>query len=186
MIRTKQIFSILLSTMLILAVTSIAMIDLTNAQLTPNVYVNPVTGTGDPGAHYFVDIEVVDAEMITGWEVKLGYEGLVLDLQGVTEGTFLSAVGDTDFNVEITPFGYVQIGCTLTEDASADGHGTLATLDFLVMPNAPGVSALMLFDTLLYDTALAEVTHTTVDGMFTATLVPIFDWDPVWPIAGEV
>jgi len=156
---------------------SLAAVEITLAQ-PPTISVDPAAGQGDPGAYYTANVTVADVTDLSAWELKLGFDPVILALDeaDVIEGPFLSAVGTTDFNVEVTA-GYVQVGCALTEDVTASGSGTLTTISFLVLPNY--------FDTYLYNSTLGEIAHTTADGEFTSTLVPNFNWTPEYPIANE-
>jgi len=178
--------SLLLMLTLALLFVSLAAIRITYAQET-TISVDPASGMADPGTYYSVNVTVANVTGLSAWELKLGYNPIVLDLKevDVVEGPFLSAAGDTDFNVEVTMYGYAQVGCALTEDVTASGSGTLATFSFLVLPNYPGFSNLTLYDTFLYNSTLGEIVHTTADGQFTATLVPAFTWTPEYPIANE-
>jgi hypothetical protein len=164
---------------------SLAAVEITLAQ-PPTISIDPAVGQGDPGAYYSANVTVADVNDLSAWELKLGFNPVVLalDAADVVQGPFLSAVGTTDFNVDVQA-GYVQVGCALSEDVTASGSGTLATISFLVLPNYPGVSNLTLFDTYLYNSTLGEIAHTTADGEFTATLVPNFNWTPEYPIANE-
>ena len=165
---------------------NLAAIRIGKAQAT-TVSVDPAVGTGDPGAYHSVNVTVLNVTGLSAWDLKLRYDPVILDLKeaGVVEGPFLNATGTTDFYVDVTAFGYVQVGCALTTNVTSSGDGTLVTFSFLVLPNYPGVSNLTLFDTNLYDINLADISHTTVDGEFTSTLVPAFTWTPENPIANE-
>ncbi len=174
----------MLTTALLLV--SLASVRITLAQ-PPAISVDPASGQADPGTYYSVNVTVADVADLSAWDLKLGYNPLVLDLKeaDVVEGPFLNASGATDFNVEVTMYGYAQVGCALTEDVTASGSGTLATFSFLVLPNYPGFSNLTLYETFLYNSTLGEIAHTTADGDFTATLVPAFTWTPEYPIIDE-
>ena len=164
---------------------SLAPVEIALAQ-PPTISVDPAVGQGDPGAYYSANLTVADVNDLSAWELKLGFDPVVLALDeaDVVQGPFLNATGTTNFNVDVQA-GYVQVGCALTTNVTASGSGTLATLNFLVLPNYPGVSNLTLFDTYLYNSTLGEIAHTTADGEFTATLVPNFNWTPEYPVANE-
>ncbi|MBE0511771.1 PKD domain-containing protein [Candidatus Bathyarchaeota archaeon] len=178
-------------TLLLMLVTALLFVNLAAIRISKaqetTVYVDPAEGTADPGTYYSVNVTVADVDGLSAWELKLGYNPVILDLKeaDVVEGPFLSAAGTTDFYVVVSAYGYVQVGCALTVDVTASGNGTLATFSFLVLPNYPGVSNLTLFDTGLYDIDLADIDRTTADGEFTSTLVPAFAWTPEYPIANE-
>jgi len=186
MVKKMKRKSLLLMLTVALLFVSLAAIRITYAQET-TISVDPAAGMADPGTYYSVNVTVANVTGLSAWELKLGYNPVVLDLKevDVVQGPFLSAAGATDFNVEVTMYGYAQVGCALTEDVTASGSGTLATFSFLVLPNYPGFSNLTLYDTILYNSTLGEIVHTTADGEFTATLVPAFTWTPEYPITDE-
>ena len=151
------------------------------------VSVDPPEGAADFGSYYYVNVTIEDVDGLNAWEFKLEYDPVVLGLKegGVTEGPFLGAVGDSDFYIDATPFGYVQVGCALKTAGSASGDGTLVTFRFLVLGDQPGYCNLTLSETHLYDPALTEIEHTAIGGQFKCTLVPAFTWTPTNPLANE-
>jgi hypothetical protein len=151
------------------------------------VYVDPAIVTENPGETFRINVTIANVVDLNAWEIKLRWDSSVLKcLPTIIEGPFLSNVGNTKMYVyESMIYKYIQIGVALSEPKTASGNGTLVTLDFLALPNYPGFTNLNLFDTYLYAIDLNEIPHTTADGEFTSTLVPIFTWTPEYPIANE-
>lgn len=167
---------------------SFAAVAVTFAQTT-RIFVNPSSGTADVGDYFHVDIEVEDVADLNMWTFNIQYNLVVLDLKelNITEGPFLSGEGATNFNVEVySAFGYAIVACSLTGPVGASGSGVLASLDFLVLGNPPGICDLDLYDTALYDIDMVCIDHTVDDGYFYVEApVPLYDWAPSAPLPNE-
>lgn len=145
-------------------------------QVATKVYVDPPLVTADPGETFTVDVDIADVKGLWVYEFRLGWDSALLDVTSVTEGPFLNAEGfyKTFFFKSIwnepDPMGvsgYIYVTCTLMGEprtATASGNGTLATVEFLVKEE--GSTSLHLYDTLLEDYDLKEMSHTTEDGYF--------------------
>jgi len=138
---------------------------------TTTVYLDPPTINGTiVGQEFTVNINIRDADEISGWQAGLIFDPTVLGCTGFLEGEFLSDVGTTLF-VEgtinnatgmITPYGSVIMPPSPEEEmVYASGDGRLAYVNFTVI--APGVSDLHLRDVEL--TRSVRVDPYTVDSV---------------------
>jgi hypothetical protein len=82
-------------------------------------------------------------------------------------------------------FGYIQVGCYLTEPGAATGSGSLCLIVLECVES--GVSDLHLFDTMLTEEDGDPIAHGTADGSFYTTK-PFVDFTitPPNPLPGEV
>jgi len=130
--------------------------------------------TTDPaliGQTFQVNITIVNVSNLNAWNLKLRFNPSVLVVTNVQSGGFLSTAGQVNplLFENKSNLGYVIIGENLAVNAGASGNGTLVILEFRVLQG--GLSALDLYDTRLYDPYLTEISHTTVDGFFSLTLI---------------
>jgi hypothetical protein len=81
-----------------------------------------------------VDLGIDNATDVYGFNMFIEWNPAVLELTEVTEGSFLSQIGQTLCFVNVDPnnIGYIPMGisCVLFVDDGADGSGVLATLTF--------------------------------------------------------
>jgi len=151
------------------------------------ISVDPAIGTADPLETFTINITVADVTGLNSWEIKIKWDTSVLEFPPtVTEGPFLSSVGDTVmYENPMQPASSYQVGVALTTNATASGSGTLVTFEFQV--KNPGNCTIQLYDTFLYDINSTEITHTTQDGYFYTTKpVARFTWNPEQPIPGDI
>jgi hypothetical protein len=99
------------------------------------------------GQDFTVNVNVRDADEISGWQVGLIFDPTVLGCTGFFEGEFLSDAGTTKWSKgtinNVT--GVITFhACSLYGSVTASGDGRLAYVNFTVI--APGVSDLHLRD----------------------------------------
>jgi PKD repeat protein len=186
-VRGKSINKLFALLLILSFVISFVTVAITFAAPT-KIFVDPASGTANVGSYYHVDIKVEGVTDLSMWEFSIGYDINVLGLEeaNVAEGGFLKGAGSTVFNVKVfTAFGYAKVACALEGPVGASGSGVLASLDFLVLGNPPGVTDLDLYDTTLYDVDLALIDHDVGDGEFHVDLVAMFYFTPQFPIANQ-
>jgi len=155
------------------------------------VYVDPVIAGASPSGTFTVDIKIDNVQHLYSYEFRLGWDSVLLNVTGVTEGSFLSEEDTySTFFVKKENFpsvGNLYVVCTLTGEpasAAASGDGTLATVEFQVLD--AGNCTLDLYNTLLLDYYQDEKPHTTEDGHFSAAFpAAIFSYLPEEPLAGD-
>lgn len=151
----------------------------------PTVFVDPASLT-DPSSPFTIKINISNVDDLYGWELKLYYNNTILTNDTVTEGTFLSNVGTTYFEVLNNTDAYnathgrYWITCTLLGDMQgASGSGTLVLISFTV-DGVAGTTPLDLVDTKLvgyefkHHKRLTYMAHDATDGSVTISAVPEF------------
>lgn len=157
----------------------------------PKLYVEPQSILNlEVDTTFGVDVNVTDVDELYGWEIKLSYDGSILNGTSVTEGPFLSAVAGTEgtyfkvlnFSDDIkgdgTYEGLVWVTCTILGDyPGAAGSGDLVTIGFKV--KGAGETNLDLHDTKLAgynfkEKMIYRITHEAFDGYVSSVVVPEF------------
>jgi hypothetical protein len=139
------------------------------AQVTPDVYVDPPSTTVNFGSDFSVNVSVANVADLGGWEFKLYFGNNALSIMSATEGPFLKQGGSTgSFLIDITnnynaTHGRVWMTTVLMGGGSGvTGSGTLATISFHA--SSSGNTTLSLVDTVLGDSQANPITHTTNNG----------------------
>ncbi len=170
----------------IIITSAIGVFKIVKAVPIPRYYVNPGIVTAQPGESFNVSISVENAADLYTFGFYLRWNGAVLNVTSVTEGTFLSRYGiyETLFIPAIwnglDPSGvdgdYINVGGSKKGQVPGEsGGGVLATVTFLV--EAEGESVLGLYETAHIDSRGVHVDHTVQDGYFDVT-PPEFYVDP--------
>ena len=141
--KGKSLILIYLATMLFVFAPLVAV----RSADTPNVYVDPPTvidNTRTPGQKFTVTVKVADAVEMWSFRVDLGWGSSVLDVtdnpgtpgtvEGVTEGAFLQAGGDTTFATNLDQAeGTLSVSCSLRSGGTwQSGNGILFSVEFTV------------------------------------------------------
>jgi len=131
---------------------------------TVNVFPSPVTAC--IGQSFNINVNISGVSDLYGWEFKLGWNSTLLDAVNVTEGTFLKNSGDTFFAPKVNnTAGYMLVDCTLLGNVpGVSGNGTLATIEFHIKEG--GTCDLILYETMLINSAEQSIVHTVVNGYF--------------------
>lgn len=146
----------------------------------------------NPGEYISVNITIVDVADLFSYQVLLGFDREILRVVGATEGPFLkegtTSPSGTIFTYKIkneVKGAYIIVACvTLGSYPGVSGGGTLFSVDFLVRDG--GTSELLLYDTILLDSSLTEISHSTSDGIFhTAVPRAQFTYTTAHPTTGE-
>ena len=134
----------------------------------PVVYVNPQTIQAPMGQDFTISINISNVVDLYGWSFKLRWNTTILEVVNVTEDTFLKDGGDTFFASKINnTAGHVTVDCTLLANVSGvSGNGALATIRFHVKEG--GTCDLILYETMLINSAEQSVGHTVVNGHFSS------------------
>jgi len=161
----RTIIVISLSISIILAIT-LAYIIMKRSTPPVVLCVEPQTIQGAIGQNFTININISNVIDLYGWRFKLSWETTILEVVNVTEGTFLRSGGDTFFIPKINnTAGYVLVDCTLLGNISGvSGNGVLATIEFHVKDS--GACDLILYETMLINSAEQSVVHTVVNGYF--------------------
>jgi len=122
------------------------------------VYIDPQEVSGNIGDTFEVDIKIENARDLYSYELKLSWEGSILNATDIVEGNFPGRGGiyntlffDTIHNGPDTEGGdYIYIVNTLyAKDTGEDGGGILATVTFVV--ESSGETLLDLYDLTIID-----------------------------------
>jgi len=116
----------------------------TQSDSTTIVYLDPPTINGTiVGQEFTVNINIRDADEISGWQAGLIFDPTVLGCTGFLEGEFLKSAGSTKWSKGTidNATGVITFhACSLYGSVNASGDGRLAYVNFAVV--APGVSDL--------------------------------------------
>lgn len=135
---------------------------------TPNIFITPTESAASAGETFNININISNAEDIFSWEMRIRFNPALLVVSAVQSGGFLSSAGSTlplQFNNH-SDFGYIVLGESMLEAATADGNGTLVKVTFKVL--GTGECTLHLYNTLLFSENLNEIVHKTTNGFFTS------------------
>ena len=132
----KLIISLLILSLIIILPGCLAKLIPTTPSVTPSaetagvLYLEPANLTLTPSQDFTVELKATSITNLKGYSVTLSYDPILLSLQEVTEGLFLSAKGKTFFYKKLDE-GTILIDCAvLGPKVSVSGEGTLATLSF--------------------------------------------------------
>ncbi len=155
------------------------------------IAVDPANNVANPTESFIIEIGVADVTDLFSYEARVGFDKNVLEATDVEEGPFIkdqttSPMG-TYFSYTIAD-DYVYVACvTLGKYPGVGGSGNLFTVTFTV--KAAGESTLHLYGTILLDSSVVEISHSTSDGDFHTTApVAAFSFTPDTygrPIVGE-
>jgi len=141
-----MMLTLLMASMVMVLASPISVIAQLNS--TTTVYFDPPMINGTVvGQDFTVDINVRDADEISGWQAGLLFDPTVLNCTGFFEGEFLSDVGETFFaegTINNATGVITYHACVLYGSVTASGDGRLGYVNFTVI--APGVSDLHLRD----------------------------------------
>jgi len=165
------------SVFLILFMSSLAIITRvprSQAQVSPDMYVDPPSTTVHFGTAFSVNVSVANVTDLGGWEFKLYFGNNEISVMSAAEGPFLQQSGPTIFfEVDITnnynaTHGRIWLTCAhLGHVPGVNGSGTLATIGFHA--SGSGNTTLSLVDTVLADSQANTITHTTNNGTVRVT-----------------
>jgi len=141
---------------------------------TTSVSVDPATVTIG-GTIVTINVNVSGVVDLYGWEFRLRWNSTLLDVTGVTEGTFLKQGGDTFFASKTdNTLGYIMVDCTLIGDISGvSGDGILAVVKFNI--EGSGETVLDLYDSTLVSSLEQPIIHQSTDGYGYLTYVLLGD-----------
>jgi hypothetical protein len=141
-----MMLTLLMASMVMVLASPISVIAQLNS--TTTVYFDPPMINGTVvGQDFTVDINVRDADEISGWQAGLLFDPTVLNCTGFFEGEFLSDVGETFFaegTINNATGVITYHACVLYGSVTASGDGRLGYVNFTVI--SPGVSDLHLRD----------------------------------------
>lgn len=146
----------------------------TLAAASATIMVDPQVGGKAPGELYSVNIMIFEVTKLVLWEFNLTFNTAVLEVQSVTEGSFLKQVGSTIMPKPVinNTAGFVLASCSLfsMEGSGANGDGVLATVAFRV--KAEGTSPLHFSELdkrwpyTWNGSTLVSIGYVAVDGTF--------------------
>jgi hypothetical protein len=135
-----------------------------------------------PTSRFNISLQVINAQDLYRWDLKVYYKNNILAAFQVFEGDFLKSYGTTIFEATIqqsynSTHGQIALSCRLVEaEIGAYGSGDLATITFEVL--AYGDTPITISDDNLYDSSGAPITHTKESGYFSNVLVAKLSVDP--------
>lgn len=157
----------------------------------PTIVVDPANNVANPTESFIIETGVADVTDLFSYEARVGFDKNVLEATDVEEGPFIkdqttSPMG-TYFSYTMAD-DYVYVACvTLGKYPGVSSSGNLFTVTFTV--KAAGESTLHLYGTILLDSSVEEISHSTSDGDFHTTApVAAFSFTPDTygrPIVGE-
>ena len=131
------------------------------AAAAPLIFVSPSSASVAVGDTFSVDVNVSDVDDLFGFQFDFNFDESLFTPLGVTEGSFLSQGGSTDFFAGIdNGTGTIEftLGLLLGAVPGVSGTGTLATLAFVAI--APGSAEFFLSGLILLDSELGEFQST--------------------------
>jgi hypothetical protein len=166
---------------IVIIITLLAILTITLAYLIVSRLASPVTVYVDPdmigramGQDFSINVTVSSVVDLYGWSFKLRWNSTILEVVDVTEGTFLRNGGSTFFDPKINnTAGHIIVVATLipnmpgSEIPGVSGNGTLVTIQFHVKED--GACDLILYGTLLANSAEQSITHIVFNGHFNST-----------------
>lgn len=126
-----------------------------------------------PGGTFTVNVTVTDVSEVYGWQVNITFNPQILNVENVTEGTFLKQLNKTVFMKTIdNTGGYVLLSCLFfpVPEQGASGSGLLAQVNFTV--KGSGSSSLHFegdgtkLRTVIGDTVVQITDFSTTDASF--------------------
>jgi general secretion pathway protein D len=137
-----------------------------DAKASPILAITPVTLTTNAGAPFALNIDVIGALDLYGFQFDVAFDPTVLQANDILEGGFLVAGGSTLYvpgAIDNTLGRITFTANTLVgEITGVSGSGTLATIDFVAA--ALGSSAISVTNGLLLDSGLNLLDFNTADG----------------------
>jgi uncharacterized repeat protein (TIGR02543 family) len=134
------------------------------------IIIDPQNSYVTIGKTLSININVTNVANLTCWQFTLYFLNSILNCTDVIEGPFLRTGGSTYFNKTINnnynaTHGSILAYSTLLGPNSANGSGTLATINFEAL--SVGESPLHLTETKLGDEKIPPqpIPHTTIDGL---------------------
>lgn len=145
-----------------------------NTIATPYLWVTPTSYVAtELGETFTIDISISNVDNLRAFEFKLSYNTTLLDAVQVAQGPFFSAPqGAFIIKLETNETtGLVWVNMSLSDlEASKSSSGTLATVTFIVTfaPSSPSRTwcVLDLQESVLYDSAKAQIPHDSIDGLY--------------------
>ena len=132
----RLIISLLILSLVIILPGCLAKLIPTTPEVTPPaetagvLYLEPANLTLTPSQDFTVELKATSITNLKGYSVTLSHDPILISLQEVTEGPFLSEKGKTFFYTK-EDNGTILIDCALLgTDLAISGEGTLATLSF--------------------------------------------------------
>jgi hypothetical protein len=127
------------------------------------------------GSVMSLNVNLLNVEKCTGWQIYLFYDKTVLACQSVTQGPFLKQFGRTFFGYKIikdynaTHGRVLAYAVTLGLTAIASGSGVICSLNFQTL--ASGTSLLHFYNTQLCDEKIPPkpIYHVAIDSIVTVT-----------------
>jgi general secretion pathway protein D len=127
------------------------------------------SATVSTGDIFTVPVSIADVSDLFAFQFDLTFDPAILQLQSISEGTFLPLAGSTIFvpgTIDNTAGTATITADTLTGSGpGASGGAELA--DFMFQAIAPGTSAITLSNVILLDSSLGDIPFTTSDGAVT-------------------
>lgn len=126
-----------------------------------------------PGGTFTVNVTVTDVSEVYGWQVNITFNSQILNVENVTEGTFLKQFNKTVFMKTIdNTGGYVLLSSLFfpVPEQGASGGGLLAQVNFTV--KGSGSSSLHFEEdgtklrTVIGDTVVQITDFSTTDASF--------------------
>jgi hypothetical protein len=141
------------------------------ADATPVISVDPPSvrvPQNQIGGTFQVGINVTNVNNLWQWAMSIQWNPQVLNLTGITEGSFLKSVGSTIYTSQITnstaiKSGFLpQVACDLLSAYGANGSGVLADLTFVAL--APGTSNITVNILALTTYSQAQISSQVANG----------------------
>jgi hypothetical protein len=146
-----------------------------NIAQSATVEVQPLSLTVNQSQTFSLDIKISDVTDLYAYQFEIGYDPLILQATSITEGSFLSGGGTTNFtagDIDNTA-GTISLTANTLQGliSGVSGPGILATIGF--GPSGIGSSTVSLSNVLLLDSGLNEISASTGNGNVTVSSVPI-------------
>jgi hypothetical protein len=132
----KLIISLLILSLILILPGCLAKLIPTTPSVTPPagtagaLYLEPANLSLTPSQDFTVELKAASITDLKGYSVTLSYDPILLSLQEVTEGPFLSEKGKTFFYTKEDQDTILIDNVLLGTDLAISGEGTLAILSF--------------------------------------------------------
>lgn len=145
----------------------------TQASLGAILYADPAESTVYKGDSFTININIDNVVDLFSYETKLGFNRTVLEPVAVEEGPFIkdqtsSPIGT--FFLQMIEDDFVYVACvSLGNYSGVSGSGTLFNVTFNAI--GAGTSDLQIYDSILLDSSVTEMSHATADGTVLAVIL---------------
>lgn len=128
----------------------------------PILSIQPPSTSVAPGNSFMVDVNIANVTDLFVFGFDIGFNPSILSAVSVTEGSFVTGVGVTFFQLAFIDNTGGTIAPLFGLINGVSGSGTLAVLDFTALSS--GTSPIDILNVALFDSSLSPITSSEVSG----------------------